>query len=276
MAVPNPLRVELGQRLRTYRERAKITLAQVDGDPRLGWYPGKASKVELGQRVPAAAEIYRLCDLLAVTPDERDQVMSLAAAARRRTRMPAHVPDWAQSFVMFEQSASRIDYHDEVLIPGMLQAPGYARDLLTQGGVDDVEQRVAERLVRGQLLRRDDGPRARIVLGEAALRRLPVDPDAAREQLEHLLDAAAWPNVEIRILPFRAGLHPLLGIGCTVVRLEDPAVVRVYLEGATTSTYLHEPDEVKRYESLLDQLWPLAASTTESANILRRCIQQLG
>lgn len=276
MAVPNPLRIELGQRLRNYRERAKVTLAQVDGDPGLRWYPGKASKVELGQRVPVAAEIDRLCDLLAVTAEEREQVVVLAAAARRRTRMPAHVPDWAQSFVMFEQSASRIDYHDEVLIPGMLQAPGYARDLLTQGGVEDVEQRVAERLVRGQLLQRDGGPRARIVLGEAALHRLPVDASAAREQLDHLLDATTWPSVELRILPFAAGLHPLLGIGCTVVRLDDPAVVRVYLEGATTSTYLHEPDEVKRYEHLLDQLWPLAADSTESATILRERIQQLG
>jgi hypothetical protein len=276
VAVPNPLRVELGQRLRTYRERARVTLAAIDGDPHLGWYPGKASKVELGQRVPTQSEVHRLCDLLTVTASERDQVLSLANAARRRTRMPAHVPDWAASFVLFEQAASSYAYFGESLIPAVLQAPGYARDLLAQGAADDLEQRVAERLVRGHLLQRDGAPQVRVVLDEAALHRLPVDRGAAREQLTHLLEAMTWPTVDVRILPFGTGLHPLLGVGCTLLRLSEPDIARVYLEGATTSTYLHEPDEVKVYEALLDQVWALAADSTESATILRERIQQLG
>ncbi len=161
-------------------------------------------------------------------------------------------------------------HHDEVLIPAVLQAPGYARDLIGQTAGVDLEHRVAERLVRGQALRWDDAPLVRAVLGEAALHRLPVDQDVAREQLERLVEAGGWPAVEIRALPFESGLHPLMAIGCALLRLDEPAIVRVHPEGPATSTYLHEPDEVKRYEVLLDRLWTLAADATGSATVLRK------
>lgn len=275
MATQNPLRVELGQRLRALRERAGVKPAAVDGDSQLGWYPGKTSKVETGTRVPVAAEINRLADLYGTAVHERAELHTLAKGARKRTRMP-HVADFARSYVLLEQEAVAIDYHDAELIPALLQAPSYARDLLSQTSTEDLDARVTERLARAQLLTRPDAPQFRAVIGEAGLHRLPTDVDAAREQLQHLLDVNELPSVEVRILPFAVGLHPLVGVGFTVVRLNSPEITRVYLEGATTATYLHEPVETDVYVRRFERLWSRAADADESATILRRRIQQLG
>lgn len=276
MATANPLRVELGQRLRALRITADVKTTAVDSDDILGWYPGKTSKVETGTRVPGDAEIHRLGTLYNIGDDELANLKALAKGARKRTRMP-HVADFARNYVLLEQAAESIDYHDAELIPAVLQAPGYARDLLSQASSEDIDVRVAERLERGQLLTRPAGPRFRAVLGEAALHRLPTDPGAALEQLEHLLEVSATEDDgEIRILPFDVGLHPVVGVGFTIVRLTSPAITRVYLEGATAATYLHEPIETDVYTSRFERLWALAADRDASATLLRRRIQQLG
>ncbi|GGP59878.1 helix-turn-helix domain-containing protein [Saccharothrix coeruleofusca] len=275
MAVANPLRVELGQRLRAYRERACLRTQQVETDPVLRWHVGKVSRVELGQRVPTIAETHRLAELYGVKGDELTALVDLASRARKRARMP-HVPDWAQSFVLLEQAAHEIDYHDAELIPAVLQAPGYARDLLGQSTTEDLDQRVADRLTRGQVLTGQGAPRVRVVLGEAALHRLPADHRAAAEQLEHLLEAGTWPTVEVRVLPFSLGLHPMVGVGFTVLRVRDPEVHRVYIDGATTATYLHEPAEIAVYQTRFERLWTMACAPDESATIVSGRIRQLG
>lgn len=272
MATANPLRVELGQRLRELREAAGKSAAAVDSDPELRWYAGKTSKIETGTRVPVATEINRLADLFDVSGSQRADLQALATAARKRSPMP-HVADFARSYILLEQAAKEIDYFDEVLIPAVLQTSGYARDLLSQSGGNDLEVRLAERLARRDLLEGPDAPTLRVILGEAALRRLPVDREAAKEQLEHLAAVTAdLPNVELRISPFAQGLHSLLGAGFTILTLTNPPIVRVYLEGVTTGTYLHESDETAEYQSEFDLLWSRVPDAAESASILRRHI----
>jgi hypothetical protein len=281
VATANPLRVELGQRLRAFRERAKMLATAIDDDAELGWYAGKMSKVETGTRVPVATEINRLSDLFAISADERVELHALAKAARKRTPMP-HVADFARSYVLLEQSAQQIDYFDAELIPALLQSPDYARTLLALSSteeleerVPDLEDRVAERMSRRELLLGPDAPRLRVVLGEAALHRLTAD--FAHEQLELLLEMNKRRNVEVRILPFEVGLYRVIGVGFTVVKLSSPSITRVYLEGATAATYLHELDETEFYQRRFEELWnTYAADKARSETILRRHIQQLG
>ena len=275
VAVQNPMRVDLGKSLRDYRMRAGLKTGEVERHDRLGWYAGRCSRVETGTRVPTTAETHVLADLYGLTEAERADLIDLAERARKRVRM-AHVPDWAQSAILLEQDAREIDYHDAELIPALLQAPGYARDLLGQNAGGNLDQRVEERLVRGQLLARTDAPRVRVVLGEAALHRLPRDRAAARQQLEYLLEVGSWPAVEIRVLPFALGLHPMVGQGFMILRLREPDVTRAYLEGATTATYLHEPDDTAIYDARFERLWALASPADESATIVRERISQLG
>jgi hypothetical protein len=273
VATKNPQRVDFGKALRTYRIRAGLETKDLDQDPELDWHAGKASRIESGGRTVVAAEAARLAVLLKLSADERARFVQLAAAAKEKTA-PARVADFAASYVTFERAARAIDYYGDLLIYGPAQSPKYARELLLCSGVQDIESRLANRLDRQKVLVRESAPAVRIVLGEAALYQQVGGKEGLREALEHLLSLQQMPNVSIRIVPFTAGGHRL--IGTSYHRVEIDGTKRVYVEGLTKATYIHEEDEVALYETEFERLLKGAAvDEGASATMLTKRIQQL-
>lgn len=269
MATQNPQRAALGEMLRNLRTRAGMETDQVEAE--LGWYKGKASRVETGARGIVPAEASRLADLLKLGDEDRATLVQLALAARKR-ESPAHVADFAQTYVTFERQAKGIQYYDGELIHALFQTEAYARAVLATGS-GEVTERLPDRIARQDILARENPPEVRMVLGEAALHVEVGGPGVMREQVQHLLNMGALSNVSIRILPFAAGAHRALGVGFYIVQVAEPAkITRVYTEGLANGTYIHEPDEVAVYRSTFAQLWDMAASDQESATILRRRI----
>lgn len=273
MATENPQRHDLGKALRTYRIRAGLGTRDLDQDPELRWHAGKASRVESGKRTIVAAEASRLAALLKLSTEEREQFLQLADAARK-PNAPAHVADFAATYVTFERVARAIDYYGDALVPGIAQTKGYARAVLERSGSVAVEERLTERMDRQKVLVREDPPNVRVLLGEAALHQEVGGVEGLRELLAHLRELQRMPNVAVRIVPFKAGAHRLLGTSYHSVKIDGAR--RVYIEGVTKATYIHEEDEVGLYESEFDHLWEGAALGDEaSATMLGKRIQQL-
>ncbi|GAA1978375.1 helix-turn-helix transcriptional regulator [Amycolatopsis minnesotensis] len=272
MAQQNPQRFELGEMLRTLRERVGVQAKTVEDD--LRWYPGKVSRVEQGKRVPVAAEIDRLADLYKLNEGERSTLHLLADAARKR-ESSAHVADFAQTYVTLERAAIQIDHFDAELIHALVQTEAYARALLDMSLEGQVADLVADRIARQAILARPEPPRLRVLLGEASLHRMVGGADVMREQLDHLLQAGKRPNVSIRILPNSVGAYRTIGVGFKILRLASPNLTRVYIEGMTDATYIHEADETAVYETAFDEVWGKAANNVESGNILRRRIEEI-
>jgi transcriptional regulator with XRE-family HTH domain len=269
VATQNPQRVELGEMLRRARETAGLPPTRVETE--LGWYAGKISRVERGQRVPVRAEVNALADLYKLSSDERETLHVLADAARKR-ESPSRVADFAQTYVTLERGAAEIRYFDEVLIPALLQTEAYARTVLAHSRAQHVDEQVADRLARQGILTRADPPDVQVVLGESALYRMVGGQNVMDAQIKHLLEVGDLPNVEIRILPFSVGAHRAFGVGFTFLRLATPSITRVYIEGQTDATYIHEPDECATYEEDFGEVWAMASDQVRSATILRRRI----
>lgn len=255
--------------LKRAREKADLKPRAVEAE--LRWYAGKASRVETGTRVPVPAEIDRLAELYRLGKRERETLHLLADAARKR-ESPARVADFGQTYITLERAASEIRYYDAELIFGAMQTEGYARAVLANSRSQQVEERLPDRVARKNTLTRENPPEVRVVLGEAALHRAVGGEDTLTGQLRHLLKVAKFPNVSIRVLPFAAGAHRALGVGFTFVRLETPAITRVYIEGLTDATYIHEADETDAYEQGFEQLWKTALDERDSATMIRRRI----
>lgn len=266
MATQNPQRVELGQAVKRARLAAEVTLKQVED--RLHWYAGKASRVEAGTRVPVPAEVDQLAGMFKVNREDRAALHALADAARKR-EVSSRVADFAQSFLAYERAATQYDYYDADLLPAILQTETYARALLATAGSADLDEQVADRMARRAVLTRDDPPTVRVLLGEAVLRQEVGGPAALHEQLRHLLDTAELPNVSVRVLPHTVGAHRSLGVGFTYLHLASSEITRVYIEGITDATYIHEADETKVYAETFEGLWSQALDDEGSANILR-------
>jgi len=271
VATPNAQRIELGILLRQFRDRMGLAQEAVEKD--LGWHPGKCSRVELGSRTMVKTELDRLVELYELGPDEAELVRRLGADARKRDSI-SHVADWAQSYVSIERSATEIRYYDPELVPGFLQTEAYARAILATSGRTDVNALVADRLERQSLLTRADPIEVFIVLGEAALHRGVGTPAVAREQFEHLVAMNKRPNVHVRIMPFDAGAHAAMGTSFHLLSLGASQVKRVYLEGLSGGTYLHEGSDIGVYAEIFEQIWA-SVEDRKSATILRRRITEL-
>ncbi|MET7705693.1 helix-turn-helix transcriptional regulator [Micromonospora sp. NPDC005413] len=134
-------------------------------------------------------------------------------------------PSWFKPWLDAERAAKQLRYFNPTLIPGLLQTANYARAVLRFDDTrpeDEVEQQVASRLERQEVLRRERPPQVIAVIDESALRRL----DAIMvEQLAHLLRMSELPHIHIHVIPAAAGLHVGLSGPLALAMLPDGAWV---------------------------------------------------
>jgi transcriptional regulator with XRE-family HTH domain len=242
--------------LRAARDRAGLTQDELAA--RVNYSTTLIAMVEGLKRVPQADLAARLDDVLA-TPgtfgrlQERLRVLPFAASFR--------------PFVAFEETATALRSFEHVLVPGLLQTEAYARAVLATVpniAPDDLDELVASRLARQEILDRDDPPLLWAVLDEAVLHRpIGEDPKVMREQLGHLAEMAGRRNVTIEVIPYSAGGHIGLVGAFTVADFADSPSV-AYLETAADGQTVEDVKTVTavtlRFDTLRAEALPRRAS----------------
>jgi hypothetical protein len=192
------------------------------------------------------------------------------------------IPDWLDLYLGLEEAASRLQRHDPDLVPGLLQTAAYAREVIMADqpglGEEEVTRRMQARLARQALLVRVTAPlSAELLLGEAVLRRPVGGPQVMAEQLNQLAEAALLPNVTIRVVPLRAGLHRgVLSGPFAILRFpvngdgqeSEPPVV--YVPGFTGALYLEQPAEIRRYQEVYTGIVAAALDEPASRAMIRQ------
>lgn len=120
-------------------------------------------------------------------------------------------------------------------------------------------------MTRTLLLERDQPPRLWAILDEAVLRRPIGGRSVMASQLDRLVQAAAQPNVQIQVIPFKAGGHP--GIFGPFVLLDFPTDADqplVMIEAGTGGLYLETTDEIEFYRQRFEHLLARALGPDES------------
>lgn len=251
--------------LRRYRLAAGRTIEDVARH--LECSPAKVSRMETGVVRVRVQDLRAMLELYGLAESERQQLFGLVRQARRRGWWQAYtdvVPPDSATFYGLEDGAVSISLHSPALVPGLLQTERYARALI--GSVpglpgDLVDRRVELRMRRQRMLLRHDPPALCVVLDEAVLCRAIGGQTVIAEQLDHLLEIAARPQVVLQVVPFGAGAHAAAGVGFTVFGFADPAVTPVvYGEQLSRNTYLDQPDEVATYVTALDEAQRVAAT----------------
>jgi hypothetical protein len=103
------------------------------------------------------------------------------------------------------------------------------------------------------------------VVSEGALLRCARQTAVAAEQLTKLLDRAQWPNIELRVLPFDAGLH--VGMAGAFSLLSFPAQLlpdAAHQEYAVGGHIVDDQSVVSQLDTLFDKLRSQALGTDES------------
>ncbi|MER6947936.1 helix-turn-helix transcriptional regulator [Nonomuraea sp. NPDC000554] len=276
---PTVLRILLGTQLR--RLRAERGISREDAGYAIRASHAKISRLELGQVSFKQRDVADLLTLYGVTdPDERAPLLELAKQANAPGWWHKYgdlLPSWFEVYIGLEGAASTIRTYENQFVPGLLQAPGYARAVIRlahdSAPSEELDRRVALRTIRQQRLSGDNALTLWAVIDEAVVRRMLGGPDVMRAQIEHLLEMTAQRNVTVQVMPFERGGHAAAGGPFSILRFPErdlPDVV--YMEQLTSALYLDKPAESEHYVQVMDRLSVQADSPADSRRFLERLI----
>ena len=277
ISAPPVRRRLVGRALRQYRESFGYTLDDVART--LECDRSKISRIETGQRGIRGKE---LRELLAEYGVAGEQQAILAALADPRGAFGWHrdyagvLPGAWQDYLAVETAASEITAYDAQQVPGLLQAPAYARALAQTDPAladDAARDRAAEAvLARQQAILGECRPEIRLVVGQAALHQQVGTPAVMDEQLGLLAKAASdIGTITVQVLPFDSGAHAAAGDGSLAILqlAHAPGLGLVHLGGIGGGVCLEGKDDLAAYTRVFEQLRAFALSPAQSALLLR-------
>ncbi|MGA5251525.1 helix-turn-helix domain-containing protein [Streptomyces pseudogriseolus] len=281
---PTLLKMLVGVQLAGFREDAGLSQDQAARS--VGFSGAKLSRIESGKgrRPPTETDVRALLELYGTDDYEASVLLKLLQRAgepgwwqRYDKRL---MPEWFDRLVGLQEAAATIRTFEIQYVPGLLQTADYTRAVVERGlpnaPASEVQRRVELRMRRAQLLFREDAPQLWAVIDESVLLRVLGDRTVMREQqLDHLAEMAARPNVTLQIVPLNVTNASAPAIPVTYLRfggLDLPDVV--YLEHIRSANFLEDLDETEEYRIVLDRLADEALTPRESVEMLRRTIEE--
>jgi hypothetical protein len=92
-----------------------------------------------------------------------------------------------------------------------------------------------------------------------------------RDQIEHIAQIAAQPNVIVQVLPIELGQSPKGAFRILEFNEREVADI-VYVEQLTSALYLSSSQEVNPYKEAMIQAGSLALSPEDSASFLQELL----
>ncbi|WP_405762639.1 helix-turn-helix domain-containing protein [Streptomyces sp. NBC_00045] len=260
-------RQRFAEELRTLRTGSGASLRQLG--ERLGWDWSLFGKMEKGETL-GSPEVVQALETHYGTPGLLLALWELAAGDQTQFK------EQYRRYMKLEAEATSLWHFAVSVLPGLLQTPGYAREVLTAGGLKgrELEQQVEARVGRQQLLDGEDAPPFRAIVSEAVLRTPLRDEGEWRKQLDHLAEMAERSNVTLQVLPQRAGMHGLDSTALMFLRLPGGRTV-AYTENAHRGELIEEDASVERLQRAYDAMRDLALSPAESRKFVLSMLEEV-
>lgn len=277
MAGPTVRRIQLGRELRRLREAADVS--PLEARAAIDCSKSRFEHIERGRNVPSKAElillvrdIYRAGHAVAALEEIR------AEASKRGWWSTYALPEWLAGYVGLEHDATSVRELALETIPGLLQTEEYIRTLTTlevRLPEKEVDKRLRTRLQRQERITGDDPLRLTAVVSEGALMRCARDPRVAAGQLAQLVERAAWPHVEVRVLPFDAGLHVGMNGPFSLLSFPDDLLADVaYHEYPVGGHIIDNQSIVSQLGTLFNELRNQSLGASESLAVLAQLAKQ--
>jgi len=165
-------------------------------------------------------------------------------------------------------AASLIRYFEMSWIPGLLQTRDYLRCVLEDifslhGSSEDIDAAIAMRMRRQQVLLEQD-KRFQFLIEEPALCRDVFPADVMVPQLHYLLTWLDAPNVEVAILPVRAGAGRRRMVQSSFQMYDDRVIVEGF-GGEDDQDKMHE-----RFARVFEEMWGVATVGRNARGLILR------
>ncbi|MFJ5267212.1 helix-turn-helix domain-containing protein [Streptomyces sp. NPDC088358] len=255
-------RQRFAEELRTLRAGSGTSLRALG--ERLGWDWSLFGKMEKGETL-GSPEVVQALDQHYGTPGLLLALWELAAGDHTQFR------ERYRRYMALEAEAVSLWHFAVSVLPGLLQTPGYAREVLAAGGLKgkELEQQVEARMGRRELLEGEDAPPFRTILSEAVLRTPMRDTGEWCTQLAYLAEASERPSVTVHVLLQSAGLHGLMSADMWYLLLPEGRTV-AYTENGYRGELIEEAGPVVRLQKTYDAVRDLALTPVESRKFIRQ------
>ncbi|MGW2720976.1 helix-turn-helix domain-containing protein [Streptomyces sp. NPDC001492] len=177
-----------------------------------------------------------------------------------------------------EQRALTICDFATTVVPGLLQTPAFTRAFIRSlrplVGEQEIEQIVGARQERARaLLKNPLEPELWFVIHEAVLRTHVGGTEVMCEQLEHIAGVSRNHQAVIQVLPFSAGMTPLMyGPMRVMTFAEEPSAA--YTETAHTGQLIEDPAVVASIAKSYDLARAAAMSPEASLGFVDRLLAE--
>ena len=256
-----------GRQMKLFREHAGLTQAELGA--RLGYGEDLISSVEQGRRIPRPELIDRADEVL----DARGVLLAMQDEVAR-ARYPAFFRDAAR----LEAEAVELHAYATQAVPGLLQTEEYARAVFAMRrpllDEETIEQRVAARMERQEIIDRRPAPTLGFVIEETVLRRPLGGAGILRGQLERLLPIGQKRIVEIQVMPTRREDNAGIDGPFTLVIPKGGAQI-AYLEVQGRSSLVTDREEVRVIASRYGIIRAQALTPRESAVLIEKMLGEI-
>jgi transcriptional regulator with XRE-family HTH domain len=270
-AAESPLRV-FGAMLAYYRTRAGLTPEQLG--TRIFMSGSQIRKVEAGARTPTE-DLAKACESIGELGcnGALSELYEILGDKLKRRAYPGWFAGWPDQ----EAQARRLRSFELVVVPGLLQTGDYARAVLsTRVGAteDEIEEAVAARLARQQILERDQPPELWAIVDEGVLRRPVGASDVMRGQLTHLANMAGRPHIVVQVVPLAAGAHEGMRGGAFMIADFQDAATIAYQDTAVSGQIIEDASEADALAHTWDTLRLEALPRTASLSLIEETAAQ--
>jgi transcriptional regulator with XRE-family HTH domain len=235
-----PVVESTGRQIKLWREAAGMRVA--DFGEAIGYGEDLIRKVERGARIPRAEFL-----------DRADEALNAGGRIRafREDMEKARYPKKVRELKMLEERAVELQLYSNHNIHGLLQTPDYARALLGTWrpaySQDELERMLAARMARKSVFERSPAPELSFVQEEVTLLRPVGGTMVLRQQLQHMLEVAKLPFVELQVMPTACANHPGTGGRIQVMKFGDGTAV-----GRTDGEFAGRPVSEPRHLRILE------------------------
>lgn len=267
MARPiGPHQKRLADRLEQIRSDADISGSELAR--RLDWPQSRVSRLLNAVYVASREDVVKIVNVLGLGKTVRLELVDLVRLAASEAKT------WRDEFYarggggQVQKMLADLDRNTTVtrqlvlgIIPGLLQTPAYARDVIRApggprnwGGSDDasLDWIVEQRLKRHSVLR-DEGREFHFVFAEAVLWTRYGTVETLVEQLYHLVELMhELPAVDIRVVPFTA-VWPIFPMATFKLRDKDVVSLEQQVGSQDVVDSRQVEDYVRQFE-LLDEV----------------------
>lgn len=252
-----------GEVVKAFRKRAGLTQEEFAGLVR--YSRETIASIEQGRRFPSPTFIDRAEQIL-------DAFGVIRAAAKHLSRQPG-LASWFLQWAKLEAKALCLYTYENRLVPGLLQIEDYARTLFEEQlppmGDAEIEEHLAARMKRRELLSERPNTAYSFIIEEHVLRRQTGGPEVHRAQIDHILHMSEQRNIEIQVMEQSRGHHA--GLDGPLQLLETPDNRwYAYCEGQESGVLISEAKVVGMLQMRYARMRSQALTLEDSQSLLRQ------